>query len=598
MKQEKKVTLTVLLFIALVTQAIIIPFQIVEAQVTVGTSTSNMAVRNANQRKSFYAEGLFWVFYSDGTNAGWEFSADGVTWAGAFTSIGSCAAGFYFSVWFDGTYIHYARDNGIGDLYYRRGTPVNDGSISWSAAEQTVYDGTTTDEYKMPCITVDTDGYVWIGVNNDQPDGDDFPVVLKNNNTDGTWVTDFIYELSAVDSTSWFVSVVPLTGGKVYVIYCRAASAPLGKLYNAGWGAEESDLADFDIEQGYLHSAVALSDNVHFVYTRDGTNQIRHNRRIWGVGWDAADVLVQDSLGENSPALSSDPSTGDLYCFWTLTSTDHVYYKQYTGGAWDVGATDWIDESADDIIADWLISSFYMDYGGYIGLIYLTKLGSPYNVRFDFLTMLVNQAPSRPILTSPTNNTIYRSSYPFNSTWVYSDPDGDPQGAYQLVVDNNTDFSSTFYDSGKVASSNNWQNYTGPTFFDLYYWRVTVWDSVDDSNTSLIGRYHVGPYIQIQARNNTSPIQGVNYTLTQNAITVYNALTNSTGHASGAVRDGLNTTLTIEQTGYGSVNMSFIASHEDYMVFTLSSIGGGGFINLLTIILISFGVIMWRLKRG
>ena len=214
--------------------------------------------------------------------------------------------------------------------------------------------------------------------------------------------------------------------------------------------------------------------------------------------------------------------------------------------------------------------------------------------------MLVNQAPNRPTLITPTNNTIYKRSYPFNSTWIFTDPDADLQAAYQLQVDNNTDFLSTYYDSGKTVSINLWQNYTGPTVYDLYYWRVTAWDPADDSNTSILGRFYVGPFIQIQARNSTSPLQGVNFTLTQNAITVYNALTNSTGHASGAVIDGLNTTLTIEQTGYGSVNMSFIASHDDYMVFTLSPIGEGGGRNtwgFFTIIAIIIGVSAYSKRK-
>lgn len=356
---------------------------------TVGTSTTDHAVRDGYMRKGFYAEGLFWAFYSDGTNAGWEFSADGITWTGVFTNIGACVEGSHFSVWFDGIFVHYVRfDN--HDLFYRRGTPVNDGTITWDpAGEQTVYDGSIGDEYTFPCIAVDSNGYAWIGALRTFG-GNDTPYVLKNANNDGTWADDagFPHELSAVDDSSWSVCPVPLTSGRAYVIYCRDSNPPLGILYDAGWDVEESDLADYSIESGYNFSAVAYGDNVHFVYNRYITNQIRHNERVWGVGWNAADVLVQDAVTEEcTPALSIDPSTGDLYCFWTDYNTSHVYYKKYSGGSWDVGATDWIDESTDGIKFDWLISSFYMDYGGYVGLLYVTKTASPYNVRFAFLTM-------------------------------------------------------------------------------------------------------------------------------------------------------------------------------------------------------------------
>ncbi len=355
---------------------------------TVGTSTTFNAVNFGWQRKGFYAEGLFWAFYYNGLNAGWEFSADGTTWDGAFTSIGECLDGPHFSVWFDGTYVHYARYELPYDLYYRRGTPNADGTITWCAAEQLVYEGLGGNEYTHPCIAVDTNGYAWIGVYYNKPTGDDFPVILKNANNDGTWALDFAYELSAVDSTYWRVTVVPLTYGKVYVVYCRRSQPPLGQLWDGDWDAgEESDLADYSMKSDYGFSAVAIGDNVHFVYTKVATEQIRHNERVWGVGWNAADVLVQDDVSSVVPALSADPSEGDLYCFWTNITTDHVYYKKYSSGVWDVGATDWIDESTDGIIYDHLISSFYMDYGGYIGLLYVTKLASPYNVRFAFLTM-------------------------------------------------------------------------------------------------------------------------------------------------------------------------------------------------------------------
>ena len=576
MKQEKKVTLTVLLFIALVTQAIIIPFAIAEAQVD--TTTNPYAVREGFQRKSFYAEGGFWAFYSDGTNGGWEFSADGVTWDGAFTSIGACSSGNILSVWFDDTYIHYIRTSTY-DTFYRRGIPENDGSITWSAPEQLVYDGVSGNCLRGGfSVAVDTNGYAWIGARHDQPDGDDFPVMLKNNNNDGTWSEDFYYELNTtIDDGSWEVSVLPLTDGKMYVIYSASSASPLGRLYNGGWGAEESDLADYVIEDGYAFSAVAIGDDVHFVYNRDVTNQFRYNNRTFGIGWMGSDVLVRDSTTTfSAPALSSDPSTGDLYCFW-IEDDDHVYYKQYTGGVWPVGAVDWIDESVDEIGAEDRLSSFYMKYDNYIGLLYLTKLASPYNVKFDFLTLAASANPDQPTLLTPLNNTLVGINYPFNSTWTFNDTeDGSVQTAYSLTVANNSGFTSPFLNTGKLVNSNTWHNYTGPDVLGIYYWGVTVWDSGDNSNTSKIGRYYVGPLIELRARNCTSPLVGALINMTQLGVNVFSGVTNATGGASSLVYYNLNTTLTIEQTGYGSVNMSFIASHEDYMVFILSPIGESG----------------------
>ncbi len=354
---------------------------------TVGTTTATFggATNYGYQRKSFYAGGRFWAFYVTGGNAGWRTSTDGATWGG-FTSIGACrwAEGPSFSVWFDGTYVHYARHNTTQDLLYRRGVPNSNGTITWSAVEQTIHNGSSTDEYEYPCIAVDTNGYAWIGAYYDKPDGTDYPVVMKNANNNGTWSTHFVTTLStSFDTNRWRVSVIPLTSGKVYVIYCNDAQPPWGNLWNgSSWTGEESNLADYNIRFAFMHSAVAYGDDVHLVYLKEATGEVRHNKRTYGVGWDTNDVLVQDTDTYCSPALSIDSATGDLYCFWAQ-DTDHVYYEQYTSGAWQ-GAVDWIDESADGMESYQRLSSFYMDYSDYVGLLYSTKTASPYNVRFAF----------------------------------------------------------------------------------------------------------------------------------------------------------------------------------------------------------------------
>jgi len=103
---------------------------------TVGTSTANSATYAPFQRKSFYAAGRFWVFYSDGSNMVYRTSTDSSSWSSA-TTVRACTYGFKFSIWFDGTYLHYAYSD-VSAIYYRRETPNSDGTITWSAAEQTV----------------------------------------------------------------------------------------------------------------------------------------------------------------------------------------------------------------------------------------------------------------------------------------------------------------------------------------------------------------------------------------------------------------------------------------------------------------------------
>lgn len=110
---------------------------------TVGTTSTRNSIQYPYQRKTFYANGLFWVFYSDGSNLVYRTSSDGSSWSAATTVRTGCDYGYYFSVWFDWTYVHYTCGRGrTGEaLFYRRGTPDAEGTITWSTASEEVAGG-------------------------------------------------------------------------------------------------------------------------------------------------------------------------------------------------------------------------------------------------------------------------------------------------------------------------------------------------------------------------------------------------------------------------------------------------------------------------
>ena len=355
----------------------------------IGTSTDYYAVSFPPQRKSFYANGRFWVFYGNGTDMICATSTDGTSWT--LNTVRSIVGNAYFSVWFDGTYLHYVARADY-TLYYRRGTPNADGTITWSTSEQTVDVGSENDYYDLPSISVDSNGYAFIGARYCNTSGN-YPSVLRNSFNNGSWQTAEEHILSSTDGY-WIVEPVPLTNGKMYVVYCANGLFPRGKLWSGSWGTEETDLSDYAIQNGYSFTAVAEGDDVHFIYNRNETNQFRYNKRTYGVGWGTNDVLVQDNLEtESSPALSIDTSTGNLYCFWVKTDTDHVYYKKCVDGTWDANPTDWIDESTDEIPFGASLNSFYKSYEGYVGLAYCTKTSSPYNVKFNYLSIAPPPVP-------------------------------------------------------------------------------------------------------------------------------------------------------------------------------------------------------------
>jgi len=362
---------------------------------TVGTSTTSSAIVETFQRKCFYANGRFWVFYITGGNAVYRTSLDGITWTDP-TTIGACGDGNRFSVCFDGTYLHYSRfDLTTYSLYYRRGTPNSDGTITWSAVEQTVHAGSSSDFCTNPNIAVDSGGYAWIGVRRYSGVTLTYtPWVLKNANNDGTWAdaSGFPYQLLTLGSTSWRVTPVALTGLKVYVIYTRTNAYPTGKLYDAGWGSEEFISDTHTIQRGDALSAVNEGDNIHFVMLGYAAYPIRYYKRTYGVGWGSS-VIVQLGVTSTSfPVLSISGSI--LYCFWAGSPTvDHIYYKKCVGGAWDASPTDWIDESTDHLTANNTLSCFYKAYNSYIGLLYMALTTPNYNVRFAYLVPVVAVPP-------------------------------------------------------------------------------------------------------------------------------------------------------------------------------------------------------------
>jgi hypothetical protein len=361
---------------------------------TVGTSTSAYATLSPFQRKSFYANGLFWVFYSDGTNMVANYSSDGSTWYKCPQNPIRAAAYGYFSVWFDGTYLHYAYAIG-GSIYYRRGTPNSNGTITWSADEQTV--STQYNKAYHPFVSVDSNGYVWIGYR-DQTGSNYYPYVIKSGNNDGTWGTTpsgFPYKLSTTSSTSWKVSVVPLTSGKMLAIYAYVNTVRARRWDGSAWGSEVATTSA--IYAGSYHSAVAQGDDVHLVFLKSTGYDIIYTKYSYSTNSFGTETTLQAGASITStPVISIDANTNDLYVFAATTTTgtpsgwtaNHIYYKKYTASTGQWGNwTDWIDETSEVLTSADQLTCFYKAYGNYIGLVYMTKTASPYNVKFAFLSL-------------------------------------------------------------------------------------------------------------------------------------------------------------------------------------------------------------------
>jgi len=136
---------------------------------------------------------------------------------------------------------------------------------------------------------------------------------------------------------------------------------------------------------------------------------------------------------------------------------------------------------------------------------------SPYNNRYvagksgplshnsNNFSLIVAAPPNQPpsannLLATQTPNYCVSGPTAIFS-WAFTDPDiGDTSFAYQIQVDNNSDFSSPEVDSCKIINPGN--SYSigvccpgspcSITYGNQYYWRLRVWDSKDATSTDWI----------------------------------------------------------------------------------------------------------------
>jgi hypothetical protein len=459
----------------------------------VSTSTTDLATSYPFQRKAFFANGRFWAFYSDGTSMLFKTSVDGLTWSAA-TAVRGAAVGYYFSAATNGTHIAYAHAAG-GALSYRLGVLNADGTISWSAPEQTVPTTVSPSAAYEPSIAFDSNGFVWIGFTEASGTLWNY-VVTRSSLRDGTWSTAAGFPFQLLQSgVFWPVSIVPLSAGKMLASYVSASNIAVRSWSGSSWNPAVSTANAV----GLRWSASSAGDTGHIAYLKYSTNDIIYARYDYATNSLTETILVSSATSTSAPVISSDPSTGDLYVFAATKTTgspagwtaDHIYYTKFTASSGTWGSwVDWINESTELLKGADRLSSFYQAYGGnaFIGLMYMTKTASPFNVKFAFLQL--NNPPNAPTLSAPAANSRFNPRTSVTFRWAFSDPNaGNTQSAYQLQIGDSA-FSTIYVDTGQVNSATGSVTVTLPSTIGLYYWRVRTWD-----NYGVVGPYSSGQAI-------------------------------------------------------------------------------------------------------
>jgi hypothetical protein len=355
------------------------------------------AIRLPKQHKLFYAVGRYWYWYCTGSQIGFKTSTDGSSWS-SFTSIATENTAAYFDVSFDGTKVSYVRAYSYGtNVYYRRGTPNADGSITWDANEQFVL--TNTNYPADPSICVDSNGYPWIVFRlASQPN---YPIIVTSSYNNGSWSTKSGYPMTLINRYYYLPSIFPLLDGQLYAIYAQGTLSATpdyiyGRLYNGTAWQAETQISTSKVATDYWQEWDALSDvygNGQVVFIKTSTHQIIYIKRDNVTGNWGSEEQVYASVGD-SLAVSISYFSGMTYCFWNgYPTASHYYYSKRESGVWD-SAVDWIDDSTDGQPNKRNLVTSGNSYNGEILVGWLAKSTSPYTAKFAKLTVQDTIAPT------------------------------------------------------------------------------------------------------------------------------------------------------------------------------------------------------------
>lgn len=365
----------------------------------VASSTAN-TIGAPSQRHAFYNNGRHWVFYSDGTSAYYKSSTDGSSWSAATLIESGIEEGWKFGLYFDGTNVHYAScdfDSG-DDIYYRRGVPEADGTITWAAATQTAWNLPSGWYMYAPSIAVDDTGHAFIAI---QRYSDSDLYVIENANNDGTWATASTDLLSNGGCTSK-PSISARTAGKMFCAWSDGSNVKYSFYDGAAWGAATT----LDVINGNYDPCTANNgDDIYITYYSLSDSKVLYDIYTGGAWTGAAEVTTRDDTWP----MVTDLGAGNFIIFYGDTTTDHMYYKRYQAAV--LGSeVDFVDDSTDDFAVS-MKSGFSATNGGYIGFAWLSGLASPFDVKYEFSAGVTAPTITTVAASGATADTVRLNAY-------------------------------------------------------------------------------------------------------------------------------------------------------------------------------------------
>lgn len=315
------------------------------------------------QRKILYDGTNQWSFYFDGSNTVYRYSTNGgQTWSASGVRPFTKTVGVKFaSIWYDSAngevYVVGDKSTSGKDIWVINGT-VNPGThtITWlPAGEQVLTASAFNQASKYAYICKDTSGYLWIMSSNATTNSGPWDLSVFKSVSQGNvaaWVHSGNMIAGGYTAAEVKGSIVPAgTGSQVWAIYTYGGNVACRK-YTASWSSQVLIQTGSGTQNGPMllapPSAVVDSRNVvHVVYgscNESGTAKphvmYAHNLTAstsFTSGLDL-DPTIPQNVGDISPTISLDSSTGNLFAFWIRTDASDVgrtiMGKKNVSGTW------------------------------------------------------------------------------------------------------------------------------------------------------------------------------------------------------------------------------------------------------------------------
>lgn len=350
----------------------------------------NRELRFATQRKQWYCQDHFYLFYGNHTSSYIELrtSSDGLSFS---TPTQIRDVNVTFATWSNGTDILIATTSDDDGLYFRWGEVDAYGNLGWKAAWQLVYSDTNV-KATRPNVLLDEEGYPWVcfqiwnyTLTPSNPNDYHTGWVSKSSTQDGTWTDDsgFPYELdSALPWHAWRGTLHNLNDTGVYATWYRYQIDCRGRLWNFttdSWESAESyDPSGFAPNR--FNSAVDSANNIHYISAPRGA---AGEADVWYFyrngttgafgGFETVDTMA------NEPAYRGEQICTDgltVYMFWR-NSSDIIASRNNTGGSWN-SPYEFLTTRSSNIYCG--MAGYYWFQDGKYSLAWVTGTGGRYRL--------------------------------------------------------------------------------------------------------------------------------------------------------------------------------------------------------------------------